>query len=242
MIKQLITVSLQRRVGVESLAGAVINLICSRIELLLAIARQIPRVSELLSHPTLRWLTARQRHFMTRTPHSHHSPEFKEQALLKARHRGTRSVISIAGELNMAAGTLRKWLQSSGKAAGTKASYKPTAALGLDGSARAWSPAQRLLALQESHALSEVARAGWCREHGVDGDQRPSGKRRYVCPPNKLREDERLADKGVYVASESTMYRLLRQEGQLAHRRSERAAHSPGPANGAFGQWCAHEG
>ncbi|MBC7379050.1 MAG: transposase [Burkholderiaceae bacterium] len=104
---------------------------------------------------------------MTRTPHSHHSPEFKEQALLKARHRGTRSVISIAGELNMAAGTLRKWLQSSGKAAGTKASYEPTAALGLDGSARAWSPAQRLLALQESHALSEVARAGWCREHGV---------------------------------------------------------------------------
>jgi IS5 family transposase len=29
---------------------------------------------------------------MTRTPHSHHSSEFKEQALLKARHRGTRSV------------------------------------------------------------------------------------------------------------------------------------------------------
>jgi transposase len=50
---------------------------------------------------------------MTRTPHSHHSPEFKEQALLKARHRGTRSVISIAYELNMAASTLRKWLSAS---------------------------------------------------------------------------------------------------------------------------------
>ena len=87
----------------------------------------------------------------------------------------------------------------------------------------------------------------WQRSGAPEGDQRPSGKRRYVCPPNKLREDERqavmatlnseafkdlppsqivprLADKGVYVASESTMYRLLRQEGQLAHRRSERAA------------------
>ncbi|WP_293636352.1 helix-turn-helix domain-containing protein [Polaromonas sp.] len=88
----------------------------------------------------------------------------------------------------------------------------------------------------------------WQRTDAAAGDQRPSGKRRYVCPPNKLREEERqavmatlnsepfkdlppsqivprLADTGVYVASESTMYRLLRQEGQLAHRRSERAAH-----------------
>ena len=32
----------------------------------------------------------------------------------------------------------------------------------------------------------------------------------------------RLADR-VYMAPESTMYRLLRQHGQLAHRRSERA-------------------
>ena len=87
----------------------------------------------------------------------------------------------------------------------------------------------------------------WQRSEAAEGDQRTSGKRRYVCPPNKLREDERqavmatlnseafkdlppsqivprLADSGVYVASESTMYRLLRQEGQLAHRRAERSA------------------
>ncbi len=31
-----------------------------------------------------------------------------------------------------------------------------------------------------------------------------------------------LADKGRYIASESTFYRLLHQEGQLAHRRTER--------------------
>lgn len=87
----------------------------------------------------------------------------------------------------------------------------------------------------------------WQRTGPPEGDQRQSGKRRYVCPTNKLREDERqavmatlnsaafkdlppsqivprLADSGVYVASESTMYRMLHQEGQLAHRRSERAA------------------
>ena len=42
---------------------------------------------------------------MHRKPHSHHSLEFKEQALLKARHRGTRSMLSLATELNMSAGT-----------------------------------------------------------------------------------------------------------------------------------------
>ena len=36
---------------------------------------------------------------MHRKPHSQHSPEFKEQALLKARHRGTRSILSIFGGL-----------------------------------------------------------------------------------------------------------------------------------------------
>jgi transposase len=104
---------------------------------------------------------------MTRTAHSHHSPEFKEQALLKARHRGTRSVISIAGELNMSAGTLRKWLQSASKKTGTTAYLAPDATAALDGPASAWMPAQRLMALQQSYALDDMARAAWCREHGV---------------------------------------------------------------------------
>lgn len=78
------------------------------------------------------------------------------------------------------------------------------------------------------------------------GDRRTSVQRIHNCPPNKLSDAERLAalavlnseefkdlppsqivprlaDKGQYVASESTMYRLLRQAGQLAHRRVERA-------------------
>lgn len=93
----------------------------------------------------------------------------------------------------------------------------------------------------------EPQRAALARSGVAEGDQRLSGKLRYVRPANRLREDERqgvmavlnneafkdlppsqivprLADTGVYVASESTMYRILRQQGQLAHRRSERAA------------------
>ena len=78
------------------------------------------------------------------------------------------------------------------------------------------------------------------------GDRRTPDQRVHNCPPNKLSDAEchsalgvlnslaykdlppsqivpRLADQGLYVASESTLYRLLRQAGQLAHRRLERA-------------------
>jgi transposase InsO family protein len=76
------------------------------------------------------------------------------------------------------------------------------------------------------------------------GDRRTPVQRLHNCPPNRLSDAERqvaldmlnsdefkdlppsqvvprLADQGLYVASESTLYRLLRQAGQLAHRRLE---------------------
>lgn len=79
-------------------------------------------------------------------------------------------------------------------------------------------------------------------------DRRTTDQRIYTCPPNKLSEQERhaamsvlnsceykdlppsqivprLADQGLYVASESTLYRLLRQAGQMTHRRPERPPH-----------------
>ena len=37
-----------------------------------------------------------------------HSIEFQEQALIKVRDRGTRSVLDVANDLHMAVGTLRK--------------------------------------------------------------------------------------------------------------------------------------
>ena len=101
---------------------------------------------------------------MHRKTHSHHSPEFKEQALLKARLRGTRSILSIATELNMSPGTLKRWMLDSAKA-GEQALRETS--LALDGPAASWSPSQRLTALQESYALSGPALAAWCRERGV---------------------------------------------------------------------------
>ena len=95
--------------------------------------------------------------------------------------------------------------------------------------------------------LSERTVQRWQRpEAGDDGDLRASSRRVATSPPNRLTDDERqaalellnsdefkdlppsqivprLADQGRFVASESTLYRLLRGAGQLAHRRAERA-------------------
>ncbi|MEQ1766478.1 MAG: IS3 family transposase, partial [Methylotenera sp.] len=94
--------------------------------------------------------------------------------------------------------------------------------------------------------LSERTLQRWQTGEIVHGDQRPV---RDYQPPHKLtalerakvlaiaNSDEfghlppsqivpRLADQGRYVASESTFYRLLHAENQLAHRRSERPAQS----------------
>lgn len=84
----------------------------------------------------------------------------------------------------------------------------------------------------------------WQQGETVQSDRRPG--RRQV-PPSKLSEQERmgvlsvansaefghlppsqivprLADRGEYLASESTFYRVLRAENQLTHRRAERRA------------------
>jgi len=87
----------------------------------------------------------------------------------------------------------------------------------------------------------------WCHPQCQQADRRASDKRCASIPSNKLSEAERnaalqllnsetfkdlppsqivprLADQGLYVASESTLYRLLREVGQLGHRRLERPA------------------
>jgi hypothetical protein len=97
-------------------------------------------------------------------PRNRHPAEFQEHALNKARTRGKRTLESVAAELNMPLGTLKGWLKRSS----TDGVGLPHAANPLgDVPAGQWSPAQRLLALQESHALSGSALHAWCREKGL---------------------------------------------------------------------------
>lgn len=85
--------------------------------------------------------------------------EFKEQALSKARDRGTKTLQNIADELNLSLGTLKNWLKDSGT---TNGLVMPTNTL-----TTTWSAAQRLTALLESHALKDQALHAWCREKGL---------------------------------------------------------------------------
>ena len=93
-----------------------------------------------------------------------HSTEFREQAQSKARARGARTLESVAAELNISLGTLKGWLKRLGPEV---AGLPHAATLPSDVPARQWSPAQRLLALNESHALSGPDLHAWCREKGL---------------------------------------------------------------------------
>jgi hypothetical protein len=94
---------------------------------------------------------------------NHHSTEFMEQALSKVRARGSRTLGSVAAELNMSLGTLKGWLKKSGSKAGSR----HATSLPGDVPARQWTPDQRLLALNESHSLSGPELHAWCREKGL---------------------------------------------------------------------------
>ena len=93
-----------------------------------------------------------------------YSPEFIEQALLKARARGRRTLQSVAIELNISLGTLKGWLKRSsyGQAGMAHAPSLPD-----DLASTHWTAAQRLVALNESHALEGPALHAWCREKGL---------------------------------------------------------------------------
>ena len=165
-----------------------------------------------------------------------HSTEFQEQALSKVRQRGPRSVQDVADDLNMAVGTLRKWLTKSNRKAGVG---KPVTQLPDDLPAQSWGPARRLLALNQTHAMSQTQLHAWCREKGLFEHQLKAwGEAFCTAPAPEPRESrtalrelqvnhdglQRELRRGLYLASDSTLYRLLREVGQPRHRRLERVA------------------
>ncbi|WP_346269042.1 transposase [Burkholderia multivorans] len=89
-----------------------------------------------------------------------YSAEFKEQALAKVLNRGSRTVGSVADELNMNALTLRKWMRGSATAARSSDS-------GHAKRPEDWSLEERLVALHESHGLVDESLNAWCRERGL---------------------------------------------------------------------------
>ena len=116
-------------------------------------------------------------------PRNQHTAEFQEQALNKVRARGKRTLESVAAELNMPLGTLKVWLKRSGLEGAALPNVAPHAAtLPGDVPPRQWSLVQRLLALQESHALSGDALHAWCREKGLFEHQLKQWSESFCAP------------------------------------------------------------
>jgi len=142
-----------------------------------------------------------------------HCDEFREQALSKVRQRGTRSVRAIAEELNMAAGTLRKWWAPSNAGVAVCA---PPAELPGELPAESWSAAQRLLALHQIHGLSGAALHAWCRGSGLFEHQLIAWRAAFCAPASPDSRESKLAVRELQTRNDGLQRKLRRKEKALA--------------------------
>jgi len=89
-----------------------------------------------------------------------HSEAFMEQAIVKAYSRGSRTISSVADELNINHHTLKYWMK-------TKAVAKSSVPTAREKRPQDWTANEQLVALQETHGLSGEDLQAWCRERGI---------------------------------------------------------------------------
>ena len=142
-----------------------------------------------------------------------HTDQFREQALSKVRQRGTRSVREIADELNMSAGTLRKWWARSnaGVAVAGAAAELPS-----ELPAESWNAGQRLLALHQSHGLSDAALHAWCREKGLFEHQLMAWRDAFCAVTSSESRESKLAVRELQTRNDGLQRELRRKEKALA--------------------------
>ena len=144
---------------------------------------------------------------------NHHSKEFENQALIKVRERGDKSVRTVAQELNMAEGTLRKWITKSNQ---KDSLPTPAATLPVDVAAASWSPAQRLLALNETHALTGPELHTWCREKGLFEHQLKVWREAFCTPAAHHTRESSAALRELQSKNDKLQRELNRKEKALA--------------------------
>ena len=91
---------------------------------------------------------------------SQYSEEFIEQALVKLLSRGSRSVKSLAQELNVNYHTAKNWLKRGSRVKAGSVSVK-------ERRPQDWSAQDQLVALHETHGLSGDVLQAWCRARGL---------------------------------------------------------------------------
>ncbi len=147
---------------------------------------------------------------------TNYSPEFREQALRRVRERGSLTLSSVAAELNVSLGTLTGGIGDRGAASWVlPLGENPLP----QGNAAAWSAAQRLQALNESHALSGDALHVWCREKGLFAHQLQAWRHAFcelAEPASHALRAERAALRELQTKHDGLARQLLRKDKALA--------------------------
>ena len=142
-----------------------------------------------------------------------HSIAFQEQALIKVRERGARSVQDVANDLNMNVGTLRKWTSKSNRKV---AASDPRALLPDDLPAQSWCTVQRFQALLETHAMPQTQLYAWCREKGLFEHQLKAWRDAFCTAPAGDARESKAALRELQVKHEGLQRELRRKEKALA--------------------------
>jgi transposase-like protein len=140
-----------------------------------------------------------------------YTPAFIEQALVKVYSRGTRTIASVAVDLNLNVYTLKHWMRSRSKVQPSNLAGLGTS--GQDKRPQDWKPEEQLLALQQTHGLSEEERNAWCRERGLFAHHLVTWSQALVAPSAGANQQEMrsLKDENQQLKRE-----LVRKEKALA--------------------------
>lgn len=105
-----------------------------------------------------------------------YSDDFKQQALSKVYQRQGRTIESVAQELNLSKSTLKGWMVLA---------KNKQVSLPIERAKRPedWSIEERLVALQQSHALPEVELNAWCRKQGLFPHHLTQWRTDFCVPP-----------------------------------------------------------
>ncbi len=143
-----------------------------------------------------------------------YSREFIEQALRRARERGSRTLAGVAADLNVSLSTLKGWLRDAAKAA----RGLPHVATPLPGDlpAQAWGSRERLQALNESHALVGDALHAWCREKGLYAHQLQTWREAFCASGERSAKQDLGALRELQVKHDQLERQLRRKDKALA--------------------------
>jgi transposase-like protein len=144
------------------------------------------------------------------------SLEFKEQVLRKVRERGSQTLSELATEMNVPFGTLKGWIRRQAVEAAAMGLPHGADPLPADQPANSWDAAQRLQALNESHALQGEELHAWCRQKGLYAHQLQQWRAAFCADDQAQQRHSRSAMRELQAKNDKLARELRHKEKALA--------------------------